>query len=388
MRNGIPDRPNTTDLAEKAQRNYVQKQKSLMLLQDSALPLSALKILDLYLSKLDNYLSKQLTPDGKTEKIQSQKLITIGNGEFERALGLTHINKNTMITRLKDLRDPIEVSDKDNEDLLDLVWLFTHIHAERGDNRTWTVTFRMSDEAEKYIFIPENIHYLRYRLKNVVNLTSRYAYFLYMYLEDQRFMHTDWRIDLDELKAILGCVEQASYQDFRYFNRSILQSAQKELMERTDCKFSYKPIRRGRGGKVVGVEFHLEPRKETKYKKSLEQITIDDMLEDDEPIDLLSGLTEDEQHAVSIMRSKIDHPLMSKLSDMTLAACYRELDDKYGQYSGDYQYPIDYDCDQFTKILDRVRSEIENKRLNGEPEIKNINSYVRQATLNYWKEGH
>ena len=61
MKNSMPERPDMIEYTEKSQRNYVQKQKSLMLLQDSELPLSALKILDLYLSKLDNYLSKQLT---------------------------------------------------------------------------------------------------------------------------------------------------------------------------------------------------------------------------------------------------------------------------------------------------------------------------------------
>ena len=115
MKNGMPERPNTVEYTEKSQRNYVQKQKSLMLLQNSELPLTALKILDLYLSKLDNYLPKQLTPDGQTEKISSQKLITIGNGDFEKALGLTHIDKLTMQTRLKDLSQPIEISDKDAE---------------------------------------------------------------------------------------------------------------------------------------------------------------------------------------------------------------------------------------------------------------------------------
>ncbi|MBR5179403.1 MAG: replication initiation protein [Lachnospiraceae bacterium] len=389
MKNSMPERPDMIEYTEKSQRNYVQKQKSLMLLQDSELPLSALKILDLYLSKLDNYLSKQLTPDGKTEKISSQKLITIGNGDFEKALGLTHINKNTMKTRLKELSQPIEVSEKDNEDELDLVWLFENIHAERGDNRTWTVTFQMTDKAEKYIFIPENIHYLRYRLLNVVNLSSRYAYFLYMYLEDQRFMHTDWRVELEELKELLGCSDQPTYQEYRFFNSKVLLASQKELAERTDCKFTYKPIRRGRGGRVVGVEFHLEPKKESKYKKAMEQITIEDMMDDDEPIDISSSiLTEDESRTVAIIRLKIDNPLIEMLSDSTIAACYRELDHKYGQYSGDYQKPLDYDIQQFVLILDKVRQEIENKRLNGEPEIKNINSYVRQATLNFWKEGH
>ena len=388
MRNGIPERPDVIDITEKSQRNYVQKQKSLMLLQDSPLALTELKLIDLYLSKLDNYLSKKLTAEGKSQKISSQKKITIGNGDLERSLGLTHINKIDLDKRLRALMTPIEVSDKLDEEHLSLIVLFNTIHAERGNNRTWDVTFEMTEAAEQYVFIPENIHYLRYRLLNVVNLTSRYAYFLYMYLEDERFKHTDWRIELEALKEILGCEEQASYQDFRYFNRNILQSAQKELTERTDCKFTYTPIRRGRGGKVVGVEFHLEPKKESRYKRIPEQITFEDMMEDDTPIDISSDLTEEERKAVSVMRLKVDNPLIQKISDSTIAACYRELDEKYGQYCGDYQTPLDYDCEQFTLILDRVRSEIENKRLNGEQEIKNLNSYVLQATLNFWKEGH
>jgi len=386
-KNSMPERPDVIDITERSQRNYVQKQKSLMLLQDSPLALTELKLIDLYLSKLDNYLSKQLTPDGKTEKIRSQKLITIGNGDLERSLGLTHINKIDLDKRLRALMTPIEVSDKLDEEHLSLIVLFNTIHAERGNNRTWDVTFEMTDAAEKYVFIPENIHYLRYRLLNVVNLSSRYAYFLYMYLEDERFKHTDWRVELEELKELLGCSDQPTYQEYRFFNSKVLLASQKELSEKTDCKFTYTPIRRGRGGKVVGVEFHLEPKKETKYKKVPEQITIDDMLEDDSPIDISSDLTEDEQKAVSIMRLKIDNPLINKLSDSTLAACYRDLDDKYGQYSGTLQTPLDYDISQFEIILDRVRAEIEDKRINGEPEIKNLNSYVLQATLNLWKEG-
>lgn len=387
MKKGMPERPDVIDITEKSQRNYVQKQKTLMFLQDSELPLSALKILDLYLSKLDNYLSKNLTPEGQTDKIQRQKLITIGNGEFERALGLSFITKQTMKTRLSDLSQPIEVSDKDDDDMLDLVWLFSHIHAERGENQTWNVTFEMSPGAEKYIFIPENIHYLRYRLLNVVNLSSRYAYFLYMYLEDERFKHTDWRVELEELKELLGCSNQPTYQEYRFFNSKVLLASQKELAERTDCKFTYEPMRKGRGGKVVGITFHLEPKIESKYKRALEQITFDDMLEDDTPIDISAELSEEERKAVSIIRLSIDNPLLGKISDTTIAACYRELDDKYGQFSGEYQAPLDYDIEIFTQILDKVRMEIENKQVNGEPEIKNINAYTRQATMNYWREG-
>ncbi len=384
-RNHLPERPDFMEITEKSQRNYVQKQKSLMLLQDSELPLTSLKIIDLYLSKLDNYIAKELTPEGIERKKLSQKRIVINGGDLERSLGVTKINRPALLERIRSLMYPIDTNPYDDEHIL-AIPLFKRIKADKEDGY-WSLDLEMSEDAEDLIFIPENIHYLRYRLLNVVNLTSRYAYFLYMYLEDQRFMHTDWRIDLDEFKEILGCNTQARYQEFKYFNREVIAKAQAELAERTDCRFTYEPCRRGRGGKVVGIKFHLEPKIETKYRRAPEQISIDDMLEDNSPIDISSDLTEEENKAITIMRLKIDNPLIDHLSDTTLAACYRELDDKYGQYSGDYQTPLDYDIEQFTLVLDRVRAEIENKRINGEPEIKKLNSYVLQATLNFWKEG-
>lgn len=384
-RNKLPDLPDLVEFNELSQNNYVQKQKSLMMLQDNDIPLSSLKIIDTYLSKLDNFLEAELTPEGKAEKILSQKKIHICGGELEKSLGVTQIHRKALYDRLKPLLTPIDTNPEDEEDILG-VPLFKRIKAHR-ENRYWNLELEMTEDAEEFIFIPEHIHFLRYRLLNVVNLTSRYSYFLYMYLENERFKHTDWRISLDELKAILGCVHQPRYQAFKYFNREILMASQKELAERTNCRFTYDTVRKGRGGKVFAITFHLEPEVETKYVKELEQISFDDLIDADEPIDITT-LTEDELKAVSLLRLKVDNPLISKLSDTTIAACYRELDNKYGQYSGEYQEPIDYDADQFTKILDKVRAEMENKQMNGDPEIKNLNSYVRQATLNFWKEGN
>lgn len=384
-RNKLPDLPDLVEFNELSQNNYVQKQKSLMMLQDNDIPLSSLKIIDTYLSKLDNFLEAELTPEGKAEKILSQKKIHICGGELEKSLGVTQIHRKALYDRLKPLMTPIDTNPSDEDDIL-AVPLFKRIKAHR-ENGYWNLELEMTEDAEELIFIPEHIHFLRYRLLNVVNLTSRYAYFLYMYLENERFKHTDWRIPLDELKEILGCANQPTYKTFKFFNQYVLLKAQKELAERTNCRFTYDTVRKGQGGKVFAITFHLEPEVETKYVKELEQISFDDLIDADEPIDITT-LTEDELKAVSLLRLKVDNPLISKLSDTTIAACYRELDNKYGQYSGDYQKPIDYDADQFTKILDKVRAEMENKQMNGDPEIKNLNSYVRQATLNFWKEGN
>lgn len=373
-RNHLPQRPDVIEISEKSQKYFVQKQKSLMLLQDTPLDLYELKLLDLYLSKLDNFISKQEKSD---EKISSQRTITIGNGDLERTLGLTHINKTTLEPHLKALMMPFEVSDKNNENELELIHLFETVHAVKGVNRQWTVTFEMSKSAEKHIFIPENIHYLKYRLMNVVNLTSRYSYFLYMYLEDERHKHNDWKVPLEELKAILGCTSQSRYQEYKYFNREVLIKAQKEIAERTNCRFTYEQIRRSRT--VVGIQFHLEPQIETKYTKPLEQISFDDLLEDGEPIDLVySG------RDVDVFRLMTENTLVKDLNDATIEACFRVIDYYYGSVVGEDER-FDYDAQMFTTILDKVAMEIEKKKSEGK-QIADINAYVHQAVKNYPKE--
>lgn len=381
-RNRLPERPDVIEITEKSQKYFVQKQNSLMLLQDSPFDLYELKILDLYLSKLDNYLSKK---EPSTDKIKNQRVITVGDGDFEKSLGLTHINKKTLEPHLKALMMPFEISDPDNEDELCLIHLFEKCHGKKGANRQWNVTFEMSKDAEKYIFIPENIHYLKYRLLNVVNLTSRYSYFLYMYLEDERYKHNDWKVPLEDLKVILGCTSQARYQTFKFFNQEVLVKAQKELSEKTNCRFTYEQIRRGRS--VAAIMFHLEPQIETKYIKPLEQVSIDDLLEDDSPIDLTYELTAPEKKAVEIFRLRTENPLVNQLNDSTLAACYRVLDYHYGSVVTD-QDSIEYDSEVFDRVLDKVRMEIEKKEIDEKEQIADINSYVLRAVQNYPKENY
>ena len=67
-RNRLPERPDFIEITEQSQNRFVQKQKSLMMLQDSDIPLTSLKLIDLYLSKLDNYLENALTPEERAEK--------------------------------------------------------------------------------------------------------------------------------------------------------------------------------------------------------------------------------------------------------------------------------------------------------------------------------
>ena len=47
------------------------------------------------------------------------------------------------------------------------------------------------------------------------------------------------------------------YDRYSDFSRRVLLPAQKEISEKTDIRFSFEPVRSGRGGKTVGVAFHI-----------------------------------------------------------------------------------------------------------------------------------
>lgn len=105
--------------------------------------------------------------------------------------------------------------------------------------------------------------YIKYRLRNIVNLKSQYSIRLYSLLKDRAFGKYEWKVDLEELKELLSAKEK-SYETFKVFNRSILQKAAKEINDNTDIQFTYEKILQGR--RVVGIFFKIREEKEEKIK--------------------------------------------------------------------------------------------------------------------------
>ena len=147
----------------------------------------------------------------------------------------------------------IKVKDERKRKGFKLINLFEEADAEQDDDGLWQITLTCTASAREYVFNIDNLGYLRYRLKNVINLTSRYSYVLFLYLLDNRFRKT-WSVDLADLKALLNCNAER-YKQFKFFNSEILKKCHKELCEKTDISFEYKPIKRGRA--VSAVEFSV-----------------------------------------------------------------------------------------------------------------------------------
>lgn len=221
----------------------VQKSRPLLSLWRSELSLAEFKILDTYLSKINSH---------KPES----RVVTLKKGELEEILGVTRINQPDLELRLRHLMgNVVKIPSETTEDGFMLISLFERAVAERDSYGMWQVKMKCTSDAMKYFFNIENLGYLQYRLRSILSLSSRYTYIMFLYLEANRYRNS-WTAPLDELKKILNCDENEAYRGFKYFNDLILKKVQKEMHKKTECRFSYKPIKNGRS--VVAIHITVE----------------------------------------------------------------------------------------------------------------------------------
>lgn len=231
----------------------VQKSLPLFALWRSELTLAEFKILDTYLSRIDSH---------KPEK----RAVVFEKGELEKLLGVKRIRTEELDERLKHLGTPIRLDDSCSKNKkIARISLFEKAMAEQDEHGLWQVELTASQSAMKYFFNIENLGYLRYKLRCITSITSRYTYIMFIYLEANRFRKS-WEISLNELKKTLSCDKEETYKEYKFFNVKILKRVQKEMHEKTECRYEYEPIKKGRS--VVAVRFTVE----TLPKAALESI--------------------------------------------------------------------------------------------------------------------
>lgn len=228
-------------MSQKAESMLVQKSNPLQSLSETKMTLPEFKILDAYLSRIDS-------------RKPEQRNVRFEKGELEKLLGIDKINKSDLEKRIDNLFQTVTIRDPNKPNGFTKIGLFARADCNQDENGQWQVNLACSAEAMEYVFNIENIGYLKYRLKNVVDLTSRYSYILYLYLENNRYRKS-WKITLDELKALLRCSAER-YEQYKFFNSEILKKCHREITEKTSLGYSYKPIRNGR--KVTHIEFDVD----------------------------------------------------------------------------------------------------------------------------------
>lgn len=238
-RKKLPKIPDYTGISN---NQVVQKSNPLQSLSETALTLSDLKILDAYLSRINSHDS-------------DKRYVRFSKGELETLLEVERIRQDSLEKRLKNLFQVVTIKDPNKPKGFKLVALFEQAEAYQDDDGLWQVDLACSPAAMEYIFNIDNLGFLKYRLKNIVDLTSRYSYLLYLYLEKNSFRGS-WEIDIDELKKILNCKSE-SYNQYKRFNDLILKKCKKEINAKTSIKYTYTPSRK-KGRKYTTIKFEIK----------------------------------------------------------------------------------------------------------------------------------
>jgi plasmid replication initiation protein len=119
--------------------------------------------------------------------------------------------------------------------------------------------------------------YLKYDIKNIIPLNSKYSIRLYKILKDRfeqesRYnKRAELKISLDEIKELLEIPKSYRFNDIK---RQILEKSKSEFEEHTDIIFEYEEIKTGR--KVTHIRFFILPNPtkllEDNYTKKVDKI--------------------------------------------------------------------------------------------------------------------
>lgn len=239
----------------------VLKSKPLFALWRSDISLAEFKILDSYLGRINSH-------DTENRTVRFEK------GKLEELLGVQKISIEDLDKRIANLMTTVHIPDDTRRDGFSRVALFEEANCQRDEYGQWTVDLTCTKPAMKYVFNIDDIGYLRYKLRCVISMKSRYTYIMFLYLWDNKYRGT-WEIPLEELKIMLNCENEQTYKEFKRFNDLILKKVQKEIHEVTDIKYDYETVKKGRY--VIGIRF--------KYHAQIEdidpnQITIEQYQQD------------------------------------------------------------------------------------------------------------
>ena len=251
------------------QKYWVQKSDPLVLMRSVPFSLGELKVLDTYISRIN------AADDSRTTVIFTKE-------EYEELMGISKINADVLKKHAEGLLGKIVTLEMPDKSFLKFV-LFTAAHYHLDDYGVPIIELSCSPQAKDLFFCIGKYHYFKYALENVINLTHKASYLLYIYILHNRY-RGEWELPLDELRnSVLDCKGQESYQEYKIFKNRVLDPAVNEINKKTDCHFTYETVKRGR--RVAKIKFIYQSESQ-----------IDGQLAFDEQqnVPLLSDQSEDE----------------------------------------------------------------------------------------------
>ncbi len=194
--------------------------------------------------KLLLYVVAMLKEDGENF-IKGSKIYV---KDFISLLGITGHNKYERVALMTESLLEKRLVIRTKESLTQMNWFTTFKYIWKDGS----VKVRMNPDIIEY-FIDLKNHFVKYKLSNILTLKSVYSIRIYELMKQNLWKKTV-TYSLEELKDILG-VEEIEYKRSVDFKRRVLDPAFEEINGKTDIKFIFTEIRRGRT--VTDIKFEI-----------------------------------------------------------------------------------------------------------------------------------
>lgn len=220
------------------ENNVIQKSTLLLdELKSSKLTMQELKCIEVYLSKINSH-----RPEQRKVTFEKNDIVSIFGD-----ITVRHLRKclqEIIDLKVSDIAENGALRTDTHINLFDM----TELEYTADGEQVCKFTLSCSDSAMRYVFNLEELRYLRYKLRNIVYLKSKYSYQLFLWLVNQKCKYKNHPellgnalvIEIQELAEYLN----TPYDEFKAINRYVLKPCMKEINELTSLKFEYSPIKK------------------------------------------------------------------------------------------------------------------------------------------------
>lgn len=220
-------------------KHWVEKSDPLILMRTVPFSLGELKILDTYISRIN-------------AGDDTRRTVIFTKEEYEQLMELNSVDYRTLKHNTKGLLGKVVELEMPDKEYLQFV-LFEQARYHKDEYGKPVIELTCTSLAKDLFFCIEKYHYFKYALENVISLTRKASYLLYLHILANRY-RGEWEIKLEELRdKVLDCKGQASYQEYKIFKNRVIDPSVKEVNQKTDCHFEYQAIKIGR--KVAKIKF-------------------------------------------------------------------------------------------------------------------------------------
>ena len=204
--------------------------------------------------KLSTYLIANLEPDKYIYKIDIKNYIK----KFDKKLGdYSKLYKTAKFLVTK----PIEIKDRYKDEFV----MFSF--CSKVSYKSGVLEIEFNKELLNYLLEIKN-KYVRYDIKNIMKLNSKYSIRLYEFLKNQfektkKFSKVaEKKVKTEELRELLAI--PASYK-YNMFKKTALEVSKRQINQLTDISFDYEEIKTGR--KITHIKFTIKSKEKESEKK-------------------------------------------------------------------------------------------------------------------------